>query len=107
MTSTGRVGPAGRPTATEPRMHHGARGLAAILMLGLCLGGCTHDSTLGLFGFTRKPAVARVTEPAKPGAPAAPAAAPEEEPVPAAAPRAPVETERVAPPPGGRPRRPS
>ena len=89
----------------------GARGLTAILLLALWLGGCTQqqwrstrDNTLGLFGFTRKPATVRVVEPTPAAAPAAPAAVPEEEPVPVAAPRPPVDTERVAPPTAVRPR---
>ena len=47
-----------------------ARGLAATLLLMVCLGACTQqqmrsarDNTLGFFGVARKPAVARVTEP--------------------------------------------
>lgn len=77
-----------------------------LLVLALGLGACTSQSTrdaLSFFGLSRKPAVARTTEPPKPPpAPAAPAE--EDEPVPVAAPRIPVETDGVAPPPGGSPR---
>jgi hypothetical protein len=64
-----------------------ARGLAAGVLLAVCLGACT----------PHKPVVSRVS---KPPSPAPAATAPEEqEPVPSAAPRTPVETEGVAPPP--------
>jgi hypothetical protein len=80
-------------------------GLVLVALALLALGGCTSQqsqNTLGFFGLSRKPAVARTVEPPKPPPPAA-TPAPEEEPVPVAAPRIPVETDGVAPPPGGSP----
>jgi len=89
----------------------GKRGSAGfflvLLVLALGLGACTSQGTrdaLSFFGLSRKPAVARTTEPPKPPPPAPVAPAEEEEPVPVAAPRIPVETDGVTPPPGVVPR---